>query len=230
MYPSVRFLTGLGDAGKIVVPASAPVRRGAEKQARSRATRGELVTAARLIFARDGFEMARLEDIAAAAGKTRGAFYAHFHDKEDVFFAIFEQDMARDHKAISKKLSALPSSEQRLDALSQYLLALFKNKRRMLLSLEFKLYAIRKPHGQKRLANLHAAMCVRCAETHIDHLLPELSHADPQRKRRQAAIFGAVLDGLVLNRLFDPSALQSEQMLALIRAGVRIAIAQARTL
>ena len=30
------------------------------------------------------------------ARKTRGAFYDNFKDKEDVFLAIFEEDMARD--------------------------------------------------------------------------------------------------------------------------------------
>lgn len=183
--------------------------------------------AARRIFARDGFEVARLEDIASAAGKTRGAFYANFNDKEDVFFAIFEEDMARDHEVIGKKLGALDTREERLEALSQYLLALLKDKPRLLLSLEFKLYAIRNPHGQKRLVNLHAAMCMRCAETHIDYLLPESSHKDPRRKRRQAAIVGAVLDGLILNRLFDPTALKPAEMLGLIRAAVQLAVAEA---
>ncbi len=218
----------MGDARKSAGLRKSPVSSSARQQDRARATRAELVDAARRIFARDGFELARLEDISAAAGKTRGAFYAHFQDKEDVFFAIFEEDKIRDLQAISKKLSALHSPEERLEALSQYLLTLFKDKRRMLLSLDFKFYAIRQPHGQKRLANLHAAMSMRCADTQIDQLLPELSHADPRRKRRQTAIFAAVLDGLILNRLFDPSSLKTEQMLALIRCGVNVAIAQAR--
>ena len=71
------------------------------KQERSLNTRAELLEAARKVFARDGFERARLEDIAEEAGKTRGAFYAHFEDKEDVFFAIFEQDVARSQMALS---------------------------------------------------------------------------------------------------------------------------------
>ena len=47
--------------------------------------------AAKRIFAQDGFEAARLEDIAAGAGYTRGAFYANFDSKEDIFFALFEE-------------------------------------------------------------------------------------------------------------------------------------------
>jgi AcrR family transcriptional regulator len=44
--------------------------------------------AAEQTFARDGYEAARLEDIAARAGYTRGAFYANFASKEDIFFAL----------------------------------------------------------------------------------------------------------------------------------------------
>src|ERR1700687_2981053 len=58
---------------------------------RTRATRRKLLDAAKRIFAQDGFEAARLEDIAAGAGYTRGAFYANFKSKEDIFFALLEE-------------------------------------------------------------------------------------------------------------------------------------------
>src|SRR5271163_1398225 len=60
------------------------------QQARTDATRRKLLAAAENIFARTGYEAARLEDIAAAAGYTRGAFYANFDSKEDIFFAMLE--------------------------------------------------------------------------------------------------------------------------------------------
>ena len=216
----------MDDATKSLDPPLTEVTSGVRRQQRSLATRRELLGAARVIFARDGFELARLEDIAAAAGKTRGAFYANFKDKEDVFFAIVEEDIDRDSRELLLGLSAVASLEERLEVLARYLLGLLDDRPRMLLSLEFKLYAIRRPQRQKRLASLHAQMCIRCAEVKVDHLLPEFSHADPDRKRRQAAIFGSVLDGLVLNRLFQPTALSQEAMLSLIRSAVRLALDQ----
>lgn len=190
------------------------------KQQRAHATRKQLVDAARRIFARDGFELARLEDIAAAAGKTRGAFYAHFRDKEDVFFAIFEEDMARDQERILLPLSAATSREERVEVLVQHLATLLSDRRRMLLNLEFKAYAIRHPHRQKRLVALISAMCLCCAETGIDYLVPELRHQDPAIKRAQAAQFGALVDGLAINHLFDPASLDLNQILCRLRAGV----------
>ena len=54
------------------------------------------MVAARRVFARDGFEVARLQDIAQEAGKTRGALYSHFADKEDLFFALIEENIEAD--------------------------------------------------------------------------------------------------------------------------------------
>jgi len=190
------------------------------KQQRAHATRKQLVDAARRIFARDGFEMARLEDIAAAAGKTRGAFYAHFRDKEDVFFAIFEEDMARDQERIWPPLSAATSRQERVEVLVQHLATLLSDRRRMMLNLEFKAYVIRHPRRQKRLVALISAMCLCCAETGIDYLVPELRHEDPAIKRAQAAQFGALVDGLAINHLFDPTSLDLNQILHRLRVGV----------
>jgi AcrR family transcriptional regulator len=192
------------------------------RQRRSRTTRRQLIDAAREIFARDGFELARLEDIAAAAGKTRGAFYVHFQDKEDVFFAIFEEDLARDREEIRVRLRSASCREERIEALAAYLATLLRDRNRMLLNLEFKMYAIHHPERQHRLTELHAAMCQRCAETEIDDLLPELHSADAGRKRNQAAQFAAVVDGLALTCLFDPGTLKRDQLLQHLRAGLGI--------
>src|ERR1700722_2235653 len=73
-------------------PVSAAPSR---QQARTEATRRKLLEAAEQVFARDGFEAARLEDIASLAGYTRGAFYANFQSKEDIFFALLESWVGR---------------------------------------------------------------------------------------------------------------------------------------
>src|SRR5271155_4775786 len=55
---------------------------------RSERTRTALMTAAEKIFARDGFEASRIEDIASEANRSRGAFYANFASKTEVFLAL----------------------------------------------------------------------------------------------------------------------------------------------
>jgi AcrR family transcriptional regulator len=196
----------------------------AKKQERAILTRKQLTDAARQIFASRGFELSSVEEIAAAAGKTRGAFYANFKDKEDVFFAIFEEDLARDRERVSLHLSEASSSEERIGKLALHLREVIKDKPRMLLALEFKLYAIRHPRRQKRLADLHASMCAQCMEADLDRLLPEFAAAGADRKRTQSAQFGAILDGLALNCMFAAGSLSEEQVLRLIQSNLRVVL------
>jgi AcrR family transcriptional regulator len=198
----------------------------AKKQDRAIVTRKHLTDAARGVFARDGFELARVEDIAAAAGKTRGAFYANFKDKEDIFFAIFEENLTHDREQFTLHLSDATSAEERIRALALHLDNVIKDRPRMLLALEFKLYAIRHPRKQKRLAELHSAMCSRCVETDLNKLIPEFACAGPEQKRAQSAQIGAILDGLALNSLFDSGSMSAEQLLRLIQSNLRVALAK----
>jgi AcrR family transcriptional regulator len=198
------------------------------KQDRALVTRAQLIQSARTIFARDGFEQARIEDIAALSGKTRGAFYANFTDKEDVFFAIFEEDIASDQEKIRKLLRGLETAEQRVDALAAYLSDLGRNCERTLLALEFKLYAIRRPHRRKRLAELHSVMRLRCSIPEINEFLPELDQQSPREKSSGSLAIGAIMDGLALNRLFDPETLDDAQLALYLRLCVRETLLAAR--
>ena len=46
-------------------------------------------------FGRHGYQGGRVERIAAAAGVTTGALYAHFGSKEDLFLAVYEEAVVR---------------------------------------------------------------------------------------------------------------------------------------
>jgi AcrR family transcriptional regulator len=59
---------------------------------RTEATTGQLLGAARRLFAADGYTATSLEDVVAAAGVTKGALYHHFSSKRDLFRAVFEQE------------------------------------------------------------------------------------------------------------------------------------------
>ncbi len=206
------------------LPVSKPASSGeakSSKQKRALLTRQELVKSARAIFARDGFEHARIEDIAARAGKTRGAFYANFEDKEDVFFEIFEEEMDRDIAALRPILQGVSTLDERLHVLAEYLCKLGKDRQRTLLNLEFKLYAIRHPHRRKRLAYLHAVMRLRCSLPEIDELLPEYHQQNASQKRTESLAVGAVMDGLALNQLFDPGSLADGDVTGYLTACLR---------
>lgn len=57
----------------------------------SERTRRRIIAAARQVFARQGVRRTTLEEVARAAGVTRGAIYWHFAGKTDLFYAMREQ-------------------------------------------------------------------------------------------------------------------------------------------
>jgi AcrR family transcriptional regulator len=198
----------MADAKRQVKPEKERVQR----QRRGIITRSQLIRSARHIFARDGFEHARIEDIALRARKTRGAFYDNFKDKEDVFLAIFEEDMARDLTELGPLLLALPTLKERMEALAQYLVRLSKDLERMLLNVEFKLYAIRHPHQRKRLADLLREMRLRTSIPEISRLLPQLDGRTTSAKLTDCLAICGVMDGLALSHLFDPDGLDTRAL------------------
>lgn len=66
-----------------------------------RQTREKILTAAGKLFKRDGYDATGIDTIMADAGLTRGGFYAHFVDKEDLFSRI----------VLPRKFDSQPSSE-----------------------------------------------------------------------------------------------------------------------
>jgi AcrR family transcriptional regulator len=72
-----------------VLPADQPKFR------RRKADRpDEIVAAALAVFSEKGFAAARLDDIAARAGVSKGAIYLYFATKEDIFRAVVDQAIA----------------------------------------------------------------------------------------------------------------------------------------
>ena len=61
------------------------------QEERSEATRGKLLAVARKLFRNRGYAETFIEEIAARAGVTKGAFYHHFPDKKAIFLAVFHE-------------------------------------------------------------------------------------------------------------------------------------------
>jgi AcrR family transcriptional regulator len=74
---------------------------------RTAATRAALVTAARDLFAERGFAAVGTEEIAHAAGVTRGALYHQFDGKLELFAAVFEQVEAEIAERIAAEVSVV---------------------------------------------------------------------------------------------------------------------------
>jgi AcrR family transcriptional regulator len=64
-----------------------------DRSTRKAETRARLLEAAASVYARSGFNGATLDQVAAEAGFTKGAVYAHFGSKENLLFALLEEHM-----------------------------------------------------------------------------------------------------------------------------------------
>ncbi|MGF6921251.1 TetR/AcrR family transcriptional regulator [Paraburkholderia sp. 40] len=106
-------------------------------------TRERLLDAAQATFMKKGFVAASVEDIAAAAGYTRGAFYSNFRSKTELFLEL----LRRDHEAMQAGLHAIfesaASREQMEARVLRYYSSLHRENKCFLLWVEAKLLAVR---------------------------------------------------------------------------------------
>jgi AcrR family transcriptional regulator len=84
-------------------------------------TTQRLLTAAQRLIGKKGLSAASVENIAAAAGYTRGAFYSNFNSKDDLFIEL----LRRDHQETHIELGALQSDSLPLEHIQQRVLELY---------------------------------------------------------------------------------------------------------
>ena len=118
-------------------------------------TRRHLLEAAAIVFAQKGFHAATLDEVAAAAGFTKGAVYSNFKSKDDLFLALFDDRIERQF-AVTIEVLEDGSHEmtEQLPRVRELLHggAFFWDDDWTTLYLEFVLYAMRNPEARAKLA------------------------------------------------------------------------------
>ncbi len=98
------------------------------KQPRALETREKILQAAAGLFAFKGYHDAKLEEVLVTAQVTKGAFFHHFRDREDLGFAVLDWHMDQRRQLLDAIEQALPRVEQadplqrvfrRLDAIEE---------------------------------------------------------------------------------------------------------------
>lgn len=173
---------------------------------RSERTRVALLAAAEKIFARDGFEASRIEDIAAEAGRSRGAFYANFLNKTEVFLALRTRAMQRKAREMRLRLGEASDEAERIAAVNRHIIEQICDTQSLLLQIEFKLFALRHPELREELAERHIDASVSVHEKELKEFFPNNTSQTKETREKTLAIEG-LLEGLALNALFSPSVL-----------------------
>jgi AcrR family transcriptional regulator len=100
--------------------------------------RTQILQAARDCFAERGYAVTRVEEIAKAAGLSKGGLYVHFASKEAIFDALHDEEVARAGEALAL-IRALPlPAREKLGALAAGIVARYvssEQHRRFLLVL-----------------------------------------------------------------------------------------------
>jgi len=171
------------------------------------ATRSAILDAAEHLFLARGVSGTSLQDIAAAAGVTRGAVYWHFKDKGDLFNAM----MARVCLPMETAALAASDTSPPLDALRAHLRGILERVaadaqvRRVFQIFTQKveyvdeMATVRERHLQMRRDHLAVlARLLRAAQRRGDIV--------PAPPARQLAIgLHALVDGLIQNWMLDPA-------------------------
>lgn len=116
------------------------------------------MTAARKVFADAGYSTATVDDIAEAAGCSKGAYYFHFASKEDVLLALVDDWAANRMSLLTKASGSHQNAGQALEAVLETVFSLdaAEGRDRQLL-LEFWSQGERNAKVSKRLAQNYRA-------------------------------------------------------------------------
>ncbi|EUA29576.1 bacterial regulatory s, tetR family protein [Mycobacterium intracellulare 1956] len=118
-------------------------------------TRSLLVDAAEEVFGEKGFVAATLDDIAHAAGYTKGAIYKHFSTKEDLFLAVSDRYWRRYFVNFTEVMApATQVGARELDEIAKRWSQLSRDRgaEHAALGHEFMLYLLRNPKARERVA------------------------------------------------------------------------------
>jgi AcrR family transcriptional regulator len=192
-----------------------------EKQAR---TRRLLMAAAAKVCAKRGLQQTSVDEVAEQAGYTKGAFYANFASKEELFLAMLDERFAERVKEIDRVLAGSDDPEamaRRAGAdFARYLSADPEWQR---LFFEFSAHAARNPEFREELVTRYRSLRERMAEL-FRRRAAELGIESPVPYDQLALMTFAMANGFALERLLEPEVAPDElhaTMLGIFFTGVR---------
>jgi AcrR family transcriptional regulator len=189
-------------------------------------TRADLLDAAARVFAAQGFHAASVDQVAEAAGYTKGAVYSNFSSKEELFLELLERHLDQAINVIEQLVFEVEPAQRAGLFAEHHDRITVLDREWFLLEAEFLLYAARNEQVRERVATRQRRTHERItslARRHLDDLgIPEeiLPAADAAR------ILMATADGLTQAALADEEvAVDGGRLLALtVEAIVRDAL------
>jgi len=183
--------------------AAIPPTPGRVPRPRKEEVRERVLRAAGEVFADRGFAAASLDQVAAAAGFTKGAVYSNFGSKDELFLALMTDEVARRVDVVER---ALRDTTDLPDALAAVGTELSRREATwQLLYLEFWQRAVRDPDVRRAFVasrrDLRTRIAVVVARFLAEHPVRTSWDADSL-----TVVLIALSNGLALEALPDPDA------------------------
>jgi AcrR family transcriptional regulator len=171
-----------------------------EKQQR---TRQALLEAAVKLFCERGLEGASVDEVAQAAGYTKGAFYANFKSKEELFLVMLDQQFAQELERLDKALAGTHDAQEEAMAAASDFIHYASADEWPSLYFQFVAYAAQNEEFRQELATRHLAMRERLAGL-FQRWKDSFGLAAPLPYEQIAAIMFFMADGFLIDRIVDP--------------------------
>jgi AcrR family transcriptional regulator len=189
-----------------------------KQQLRTKETRARLLDAAQEVFLRDGYESAQLDEIAATAGRSKGAVYTHFKSKEDLFLALYEHRTRSYIDRLAKGLQSCTNRKESLEAFREFYVGLVQDRMWPTLTLEFKLYALRHPESNERLRKGLELPKPTNDDGFYKKLFGQLTRDKKRDNDLSLIALGPIISGLILESHFEPDRLTEKALRRILDA------------
>jgi len=181
-----------------------------KQQLRIKETQARLLDAAEEVFVRDGYEGAQLDEIAANAGRSKGAVYTHFKSKEDLFLVLFEHRTRSYVELLMESLRKCTNRRQSLKSFREFYVGLAHDRAWSILTLEFKLFALRHPESKERLRKAFEMSKPTNDDPRYEQMFGHLSGGDKAENDLALLALGPIISGLMLESHFEPDMLSEK--------------------
>jgi len=100
-----------------------------KEQVVSEFRRGEILEAARKVFARRGYSQATVDEIAATAGLAKGTLYQYFRSKQEIYFEALRRSVESLRAEVERDIAAVEETRAKIDAFVRTRLSFFEANR-----------------------------------------------------------------------------------------------------
>jgi AcrR family transcriptional regulator len=173
-------------------------------------TRSRLMQAASKVFSCKGMQQASVDEVAQEAGYTKGAFYANFRSKEELFLAMLDERFGERLEEVERAFSSDESPpEQARHAAAEFARSTRAHPDHDRLFLEFASYALQDPSFREELITRFVTLRSRMAEIY-ERRMEAYGIEPPVPVDRIVRMVIAMSDGWALWRLLEPEAVDDE--------------------